>query len=85
VADGAEPRSTPGAAASGTPLVDVRPEGPEIVDAPDDPVVGLLLTATELGVALVGMRRRCPPQLPDIVVPGQGEQADGARQTTDKC
>ena len=64
VADSAEPRSTPGGAAahaagpaaSGTRLVDAWPVGPEIVDAPDDPVVGLLLAATELGVALVGVR-----------------------------
>jgi hypothetical protein len=53
-------QTTPHAAgtASGTPLVDAWPERPEIVDAPDNPVVGLLLAATELGVALVGLRRR---------------------------
>jgi len=58
VADSAEPSSTPGAAASGMPLVDAWQVGPEIVDVPDNTVIGLLLAATELGVALVGIRRR---------------------------
>src|SRR3954471_11467331 len=75
---GAAAAHAAGPAASGTRLVAPWPEGPQIVDAPDDPVVGLLLAATELGVALVGVRRRWLPQLSDIVVPGQGEQADGA-------
>jgi hypothetical protein len=51
-----DPTQAAGPAASGTRLVDPWPEGPQIVDAPDDPVVGLLLAATELGVALVGVR-----------------------------
>jgi len=42
--------------ASGTRSVDAWPVGPEIVDATDYSVVGLLLAAAELGVALVGVR-----------------------------
>jgi hypothetical protein len=69
VTDSAEPRSTPGGAAphaagpaaSATPVVNAWPAGPEIVDAPNDPVIGLLLTATELGVALVVWGSRSRP------------------------